>query len=269
MKGPTWTAATDTQGTSALILFHAELGSTSDTHSHPGSEYATFLESRPESLEIDALSLILRLARKYPSLRFHIVHLSASSAIPLLRQARADGVCNLTIETCFHYLTLSSEEIQPNATQYKCCPPIRTEDNRRKLMQAVADGLIDFVVSDHSPCVPELKAGDFMSAWGGVSGLGLGLSLLYTEMGQTLGLGKIVELMGSRQARQVGLDHRKGGLKAGLDADFVVFDPNESRTVSLVSCQFSSSRSQSLTGRTTSSSRTRCPHISAGRCRAG
>lgn len=194
----------------------------------------------------------------------------------MLRQARADGVRNLTIETCFHYLTLSSEEIQPNATQYKCCPPIRTEDNRRKLMQAVADGLIDFVVSDHSPCVPELKAGDFMSAWGGVSGLGLGLSLLYTEMGQTLGLGKIVELMGSRQARQVGLDHRKGGLKAGLDADFVVFDPNESRTVSLVSSlvllplrQTGDMLWMGLTRRTTSSSRTRSRHTSAERCRAG
>ena len=88
------------------------------------------------------------------------------------------------------------------------------------------DGLIDFVVSDHSPCTPELKKGDFLTSWGGVSGLGLGLSLLWTEMGQEAGLGRIVRWMGSRQAEQVGLEGKKGVIAVGADADFVVFDPS-------------------------------------------
>jgi len=130
---------------------------------------------------------------------------------------------------------LSSEVIVANATAYKCCPPIRDNQNRQKLIDAVEEGLIDFVVSDHSPCVPELKAGDFMSAWGGVSGLGLGLSLLHNELGERMGLGRIVQLLGGIQAKQVGIEAKKGSLKEGMDADFVVFDPMETRSVSLVS----------------------------------
>ena len=196
------------------------------SHADSTSDYSTFLSSRPQSLELDALSLILSLARRYPSLRFHIVHLSAASALPIIRQARSSGVSNLTVETCFHYLTLRSEDIPPSATQYKCCPPIRDEANRKQLIEAVLDGTIDYIVSDHSPCVPELKKGDFMSAWGGVSGLGLGLQLLWTEFGDRLPLGRIANWMGGKQAEQVGLAERKGVLEEGADADFVVFDPN-------------------------------------------
>ncbi|KAK4684441.1 allantoinase, partial [Tremellales sp. Uapishka_1] len=229
----------DNQGTNALILFHAEF----ESHGHDlpetraeGSEYSTFLESRPPSLELDALSLILRLARSYPHLRFHIVHLSAAAAVPLIKDARASGIQNLTVETCFHYLCLRAEDIPPNATQYKCCPPIRDEANRKKLVEALLDGTIDYVVSDHSPCIPELKKGDFMSAWGGVSGLGLGLSLLWTEIGEQAGLARLVDWMGARQAAQVGLEGKKGVLAPGADADWVVFDPSATFVVTEV-CQ--------------------------------
>ncbi|ORX34452.1 hypothetical protein BD324DRAFT_583370 [Kockovaella imperatae] len=223
------------EGTNALILFHAELDSSpsqSDTNSceHP-ERYSTFLRSRPPALELDALSLILRFAKQFPSLRFHIVHLSASSALPVIQHAREEGMQNLTVETCFHYLTLSSEDIPENRTEYKCCPPIRDEVNRQALLQGVRDGIIDFVVSDHSPCTPELKKGDFLSAWGGVSSLGLGLQLLWTELGgqgqQDLPWGRIVDLLCARQAKQVGIDDRKGGLAIGKDADFVIFSPKQ------------------------------------------
>lgn len=225
-------------GPAPLVMFHAEL----DEHPHAHQEsttdpasYVTFLESRPESLETAALSLILRLCARYPSLRFHIVHLSAGSALPKLREARANGIRNLTVETCFHYLTLSSEEIPDNATQYKCCPPIRTEANRQLLLQAVLDGEIDYIVSDHSPCTPELKKGDFMSAWGGVSGLGMGLPLLWTEEKiRALGLIKVVDLLCGRQAKQVNLT-QKGAIEAGKDADFAVFDPEKAVQVTKVS----------------------------------
>lgn len=215
-----------------MILFHAELEGHVHAQETDPKEYATFLSSRPQSLELSALDLILGFAKTYPQLRFHIVHLSAASALPVIRQARADGMKNLTVETCFHYLCLRAEDIPSLATQYKCCPPIRDEANRRLLLDAVRDGTIDFVVSDHSPCVPELKKGDFMTAWGGVSGLGLGLSLLWTELGEPLG--KIVDLLGSRQAKQVGL-HQKGDIKTGSDADFAIFDPDVEWTVTEVS----------------------------------
>lgn len=218
-------------------MFHAELDAPTHTHTHTThptstdpSEYSTFLESRPQQWEISALQLVLRIARSYPDLRFHIVHLSASDAVPLLQSALLK---NLTVETCFHYLCLQDTDISPNATQFKCCPPIRDESNRLKLIDALLDGTIQYVVSDHSPCVPELKKGDFTSAWGGVSGLGLGLSLLWTELGVGVGvggrvveLGQIVEWMGGVQAKQVGLQGKKGVLQKGAVADFVVFDPH-------------------------------------------
>lgn len=247
-------------------MFHAELDAQAQAHAHAHphnttdpSEYSTFLESRPQQWEISALQLILRIARSYPDLRFHIVHLSASDAVPLLQSAFSgndalsgdDGekaskgepssvsspLKNLTVETCFHYLCLRDTDIPPNATQFKCCPPIRDESNRLKLVDALLDGTIQYVVSDHSPCVPELKRGDFMSAWGGVSGLGLGLSLLWTELGAggRVELGRIVEWMGPVQARQVGLQGKKGVIQQGAAADFVVFDPNAEFEVTLVS----------------------------------
>jgi allantoinase len=226
-----------------LVLFHAELEKHShqnDTSSASESDpkhYSTFLESRPAQLELDALELILKMCAAYPNIRFHIVHLSAAEAVPRIKAARASGINNLTVETCYHYLTLSSEDIPENATQYKCCPPIRSEANRKEICQALLDGVIDYVVSDHSPCIPELKKGDFMSAWGGVSGLGLGLSLLWTEFGDSVEIGKIMSWVSTVQAKQVGLESSKGSIAVGMDADIVVFDPEASYTVDKVRCR--------------------------------
>lgn len=174
------------------------------------------------------------MCRAYPDIRFHIVHLSAAEAVPRIRSARGSGVRNLTVETCYHYLTLSSEDIPDNATQYKCCPPIRSEANRKQICQALLDGVIDYVVSDHSPCIPELKKGDFMTAWGGVSGLGLGLSLLWTEFSGQVPLGRIMSWVSTIQAKQVGLEGSKGSIAVGMDADLVIFDPEASYTVDAV-----------------------------------
>ncbi|WWC59346.1 uncharacterized protein I303_101898 [Kwoniella dejecticola CBS 10117] len=230
------------------------------------ASYSEFLESRPESFELTALHLILKFAKLYPDLRFHIVHLSAASAIPLIRNARSSplagglGIRNLTVETCFHYLCLSSEEIASDfSTEYKCCPPIRDESNRQKLIRGLLDGDIDYVVSDHSPCVPELKKGDFLESWGGVSSLGLGLSLLYTQLGpsvihtdrskakdkdkdedkdkERISLGRLVDWLSASQAKQVNLAN-KGALKVGYKADWVIFDPKAEWTVTSDSLLF-------------------------------
>ena len=233
------------QEASSLFLFHAELDTHSPAHpippatpSPPADAYSTFLASRPQSLETSAISLVIRCAEKFPTLRTHIVHLSAASALPLIRATRAKGL-PLSVETCFHYLVLSSEQIAKGDTLYKCCPPIREEVNRDALWDALIQGDIDFVVSDHSPCTVELKRledGDFMKAWGGIGGLGLGLSLLWTEASKRrVGMSKVLEWVAEKPARQVRIEESKGSLKANADADFVVFDPLVSFTVSLSS----------------------------------
>jgi allantoinase len=187
-------------------------------------------------MEEDAISLVARLSATYPKLRTHIVHLSASSALPILEEARETQKLPLSVETCIHYLTLSAEDVPEGRTDFKCCPPIRDNSNREELWKALQAGKIDFVVSDHSPCVAELKrlpTGDFMSAWGGIGGLGLGLPLMYTEACKRgIKLSELLQWMASKPAKQVGLEKQKGSLVVGADAAFVIFNANKKYTVS-------------------------------------
>lgn len=223
-----------------VLCFHAELerpgaGPHHDVDADP-TNYETFLSSRPQQLEVDAIKLITTLHKRYPSLRLHIVHLSASDALPLVRAAKTSGL-PLTVETCFHYLTLNSSAIPSGRPEFKCCPPIREDANREALWEALRDGTIDCVVSDHSPCVADLKccgSGDVMKAWGGISTLGLGLSLLWTE-GHSRGvpIGQIVDWVCVKTAKHAGLGDRKGKLAVGYDADLVLWDPEATFEVGL------------------------------------
>ncbi|KAI0634668.1 allantoinase [Trametes polyzona] len=242
-------AMDELKDTPTVLCFHAELEKTPPA---PGSAsegadptlYSTFLASRPQQLEVDAIVLITRLHREYPSLRLHIVHLSAADALPLVRAAKASGL-PLTVETCFHYLTLSAQHIPHGRPEFKCCPPVREDANRAALWDALLDGTIDCVVSDHSPCVAALKKldeGDIMSAWGGISTLGLGLSLLWTEAQKRgLGIDRIVDWLCVKTAQHAGLAERKGQLKVGYDADLVIWDPAAETQVS-VDCHIASAR---------------------------
>jgi allantoinase len=176
---------------------------------------------------------MIRLARETGA-RVHIVHHSSMSSLPLLRAARAEGL-PITVETCPHYLTFVAEEIAEGATTFKCCPPIRGRENLAALWAALDEGVIDMIVSDHSPCPPEMKlveAGDFMRAWGGISSLQLRLPVVWTEMrarGHTIE--RLIEWTASAPARLVGLDGRKGALRVGSDADILIFRPDAPQRV--------------------------------------
>ena len=178
---------------------------------------------------MDAIELITTLHKQFPSLRLHIVHLSAADALPLIRAAKSSGL-PLTVETCFHYLALTAAAVPRGRPEFKCCPPIRGAANRDALWAALADGTLDCVVSDHSPCVAALKhvdTGDVMAAWGGISTLGLGLSLLWTEASKRgVSIGQLVDWLCVKTARHAGLQERKGQLQVGYDADIVVWDPD-------------------------------------------
>jgi len=228
--------------TGSVLLFHAEVDdhSVSPNHEDP-TQYSTFLKSRPESYEVDAISRIADLQREYPTLRCHIVHLSAASALPIIRSVKAAGY-QLTVETCFHYLCLTSDTVPNGRPEFKCCPPIRDDANREALWAALIDGTIDCVVSDHSPCVAELKRlddGDIMGAWGGISTLGLGLSLLWTEARKrNVPIGTILQWTSLKTASHAGLADRKGKIAAGYDADLVVWEPDAEYIVTKESLRF-------------------------------
>ena len=218
----------------SVLLVHAEVPGPIDAAaaSLAGLDprhYDTFLRSRPRESENEAIALMIRLCRE-TKCRVHIVHHSSSDALPMLRAAKAEGL-PLTVETCPHYLTFAAEEIADGATHFKCCPPVRERENREKLWEAVADGTIDMVVSDHSPCTPALKlqeSGDFMDAWGGIAALQFGLPVMWTNLrSRGFGIADLTRLMSAQPAKLAGLDGRKGKLAAGYDADIVIWNPEK------------------------------------------
>ncbi len=226
------------------LLVHAELAgpidaATAELASADPHRYATYLASRPPAAEEQAIALVTRLCRATRA-HTHVVHHSAASALGQLRDARAEGL-PLSAETCPHYLHFTAEEIPDGATPFKCAPPIRDAANRELLWRALAEGVLDLVASDHSPCSPALKAievGDFMAAWGGVSGLQLALPIVWTEASKRgFSLADVVRWMCAGPARLAGLDGRKGAIAPGCDADLVVFADDEPQTVTAASVQ--------------------------------
>jgi allantoinase len=212
-----------------LLLVHAEDPDVLAAAPAPGGRsYDRFLASRPAAAERSAIATVLDAARRTGA-RVHVVHLSSSDALPLLRSAKADGV-RVTVETCPHYLVLRAEDVPDGATQFKCCPPVRDDENREALWAGLADGVIDLVVSDHSPCTAELKrldTGDFGEAWGGISSLQLGLPLVWTEARRRgHDLTDVVRWMSTAPAELAGLA-TKGGIRPGAAADLVEFAPDE------------------------------------------
>lgn len=222
----------------ALLIVHAEVPGPMErivppTQQGEPTKYQTFLESRPRAAEDEAIGLMIRLSREFDS-RVHIVHHSSADALPMLRQARAAGV-KITAETCPHYLFFAAEQISNGATEFKCCPPIRERENREHLWEALRAGIIQMVVSDHSPCPPDLKqrgTGNFLTAWGGISSLQLRLPIVWTEArkrGHTLE--DLSRWLCAAPADLVNLNHKKGKIETGFDADIVIWNPEEKFSV--------------------------------------
>ncbi len=222
-------AAKELAPTGAPLLVHAEL----PEHIHEANgdphEYATYLHTRPNAAEDAAIELLLRVCRETGA-RMHVVHLSSASALEILRRAREERL-PLTAETTPHYLHFDAESVPRGRTEYKCAPPIREHENREQLWRGLGYGLIDLIVSDHSPCTPELKRGSFIDGWGGIASLQFVLPIVWTNA-RTRGfdLPDLARWCSAAPARLAGLD-RKGAIVIGNDADFVVWSPDETFTI--------------------------------------
>lgn len=220
------------------LLVHAELAGPIDAATETLRDadwrsYATYLASRPDEAELEAIRLMIRLCRQY-AFRLHIVHLSTAQALRELQAARAEGL-PITVETCPHYLHFAEEEIRDGATLLKCAPPIRGGGNRAALWQGLRAGILDMVVTDHSPCPPEMKRrdeGSFDLAWGGIASLSVALPVVWTGASRRgFTLEDVARWMSSAPASLAGLALRAGVLGAGREASFVVFDPDAEFTV--------------------------------------
>ena len=195
----------------------------------PVNKYASWLSSRPREAEVKAIELLARIATA-TNTRVHIVHVSSAEGIAAIHTAKSAGVA-ITAETCPHYLTFAAEEIPEGGTEFKCAPPIRENENRDHLWEALGESELDLVASDHSPCPPEMKrrdTGDFFAAWGGIASLELALAAVWTSARpRGYSVGRLAEWLCRGPARLAGLSRRKGSISKGCDADFVIWDPDE------------------------------------------
>ncbi len=211
------------------LLAHCEIydqEEKTELSDNPGS-YKAYLASRPKKWENDAVALMIRLCRKY-NCPVHIVHVSSAEALTLIAAAKAEGL-PLTAETCTQYIYFDAESIPDNNTLFKCAPPIREKENNKMLKEALATGILDFITTDHSPAPPDIKeteSGNLQKAWGGIAGLQFLLPASWTALKDSISLEKFIPLLTSSPARFLKATG-KGEIKAGHDADFVIWSPDD------------------------------------------
>jgi allantoinase len=220
------------------LLAHCELYKEEAVHQlskYPGS-YNEYLASRPKKWENDAIDLMIGLCQKH-NCPIHIVHVSSAEALESIASAKAAGL-PITAETCAHYLYFSAENIEDRNTLLKCAPPIRERINNVLLKQAFESGVLDFIATDHSPAPPEIKqieSGNFQLGWGGIAGLQFLLPASWTALRGLLSLDKFIPLITSNPAKFLGLDHTKGSIQVGFDADLVVWNPDAKEIIKMES----------------------------------
>jgi allantoinase len=227
---------TDSQKRETRNVFQQDTGNRSYTH---------YLNSRPKKWEDDAIALMIRLCEEF-NCRTHIVHLSSADSLAQIAAAKTKSLpagrqgLPLTVETGQHYLYFTAEEIKDGQTQFKCAPPIREKENNDQLWQALKNGLIDFVATDHSPATPSLKeieSGDFMKAWGGIASVQFALPVLWTAAKKrNCTFSDVVKWLCENPAKLAGVENRKGKIATGFDADLVVVDEEKTFVVDESCC---------------------------------
>jgi allantoinase len=217
-----------------VLAVHAEseeiiAALTERKHEHQRRTARDFLESRPLAAELDAVRRVLLFAER-TECPLHLVNISSPQAVDIIWEAKRNGV-NVTVETCPHYLIFTDEDVEQIGALAKCAPPMRGANEREGLWERIAEGKIDWIASDHSPCPPYMKLAfeqDYFAIWGGIAGAQSMLELMFDEGFLTRGLPLplLSRMLSEAPAKRFGLLPRKGRLAVGYDADIVLIDPN-------------------------------------------
>ena len=175
-------------------------------------------------------------------MKIHLTDISSAECLPLIQKYQSQKnpkISSLTFETSHHYLTLISEEIANCKTEFKCSPPIRNMSNRNKLLQSMKSYEIYNISSSQMPSTIGTKCliggrnrGNFMEASNGISGsLQYGLSIFWTNFEKNMTMYDLNRYMSFHPAKLCGLEKNKGIIAVGYDADFCIWNPDETITI--------------------------------------
>ena len=209
----------------ALVIDHCEdLSRTEGGQMNEGAvAHRLGLRGIPAAAETDLVVRDIRLAEETGT-RVHIAHLSVREAVRAVREAKARGVL-VTAEATPHHLALTEDALEGRDPNFKMNPPLRSAEDVQALREAVRDGTVDVIATDHAPHAPEEKARPFEQAPFGVTGLETAVSVLLDRLVRqnVISLGRLVELCAAAPARLLGLE-AKGRIAPGADADLVLLD---------------------------------------------
>jgi dihydroorotase len=216
-----------------VLADHAEdLSLVEGGHMHEGPvSYSLGLAGRPAEAEELIVARDIAVARASGG-RLHLCHLSSARSVEHVRRAKTEGV-RVTAEVTPHHLVFTDEDLLTYDTSKKMNPPLRTADDRAALREAMADGTIDVIATDHAPHAVEEKEMEFDLAPPGTIGLETALAAMLTHLVQPglVPLARVLETMSATSARILGAAEHGGPLEPGRPANLVVFDPNEEWTV--------------------------------------
>ncbi|HHD56090.1 MAG TPA: dihydropyrimidinase [Desulfobulbaceae bacterium] len=228
-----------------LVTFHAEnhgiISSLTEELRQSGrqNDPAVFPQSRPDYGEAEAINRLIALARAAGDMPIYIVHLSTGSGLEIIRKAKQQG-SEIYTETCPQYLLLTKECYrQPDhrGLAYIMAPPPRRQVDCDALWEGLADGTIDVVATDHCSfsLAQKLRRGkdDIFNTPGGIPGIETRVPLLFSEgvLKKRIDLQTFTRLTAANPARILGLAPQKGEITVGADADLMVLDPRQEKTL--------------------------------------
>lgn len=177
--------------------------------------------------ETDMVARDLRLLRSVPGARYHLLHTSARGSIELIRDAKAQGL-RVSAEVSPHHLFFSSDDIREDDTSFKMNPPIRSNEDREALIEALANGDIDWVATDHAPHDRDSKAKPFAEAAFGTLGLETMIPVVLDLVSRgRLAPSRAVQVLSTAPAKFLGIDSEFGHLQIGQQLRAVFVEPDE------------------------------------------
>ena len=198
-------------------------------------DWKGFLESRPVVAEMVATVDVIELA-KATGCKAHICHVSSPDVAQKIKEAQQEGY-DITAETCSHYLSMTDEDVIKNGPLFKCAPPLRSQEEVDRLWTYVEDGTFSGIASDHSPCSYDEKFNEILGnkietafdVWGGISGIQSGFQASFHEGCVKRGVSPSVlaNAMAKKPAEAFGIYGKKGDIRTGFDADFIIVDADK------------------------------------------